>query len=133
MKHLLFLLCLGFALSSRAENINLSQGIYLEQFLRINSAARARPALQFANPRDEALWWQGMGYLRGIMDSALLASTHKDKAPPAYLLPGNWTLEQVLLIVTKFVNEHPEKLHLPSAQIIEEALSHAFPNPEFKG
>ena len=133
MKHLLFLLCLGFALASRAESINISQGIYLEQFLRINAAARARPVLQFANPRDEALWWQGTGYMRGILDSVVLASMHKDKAPLAYLLPENWTLEQVLLIVTKFVNEHPEKLHFHSAQIIEEALSHAFPNPEFKG
>lgn len=44
-----------------------------------------------------------------------------------FSLPEGATAGQIKKIVIKYLNEHPEKLHLPAAPLAAAALSEAFP------
>jgi hypothetical protein len=42
-------------------------------------------------------------------------------------LPKEVTIDQTIMIVTKFLKENPEKLHLSDAYLVHFALQKAFP------
>ena len=58
------------------------------------------------------------GYVAGISDSYFSGSKCTDQ---------NIKLAQPLAIVTKYLNDHPEKLSLPAATLVKAALREAFP------
>jgi hypothetical protein len=47
----------------------------------------------------------------------------------AFQAPDGATAGQIKKIVVKYLNEHPENLHLPAAPLAAAALSKAFPCP----
>jgi hypothetical protein len=62
-------------------------------------------------------------YLRGFLDGFL-----EDTAQESLCLPrGSVTLGQHILIIKKFMREHPEELHKSAPEIIERALFIAYP------
>jgi len=46
---------------------------------------------------------------------------------PLYCKPPNVTAGQIILIVTKYLNDHPETLHEPASQHVFHAMQGAFP------
>ncbi|MGB9202746.1 MAG: Rap1a/Tai family immunity protein [Terriglobales bacterium] len=44
-------------------------------------------------------------------------------------LPEGVGQEQFIRVILKYLDEHPEKLHLPAAQIVYDAANEAFPCP----
>lgn len=51
----------------------------------------------------------------------------------ALCLPDRSTHAQAVLVVQKFVYEHPEKLHLNANELVFDALQDAFPCPDIPG
>ncbi len=58
------------------------------------------------------------GYITGVGDAT---------AGIIWCPTGNVTIGQVLKIVSKYLNNNPEKLHLEASGLVEEALKNAFP------
>jgi len=52
-----------------------------------------------------------------------------DDLASAFCGPEHFTYGQARKIVIKYLNDHPEELHLPSAFLVGEALRVAFPCP----
>ncbi len=76
-----------------------------------------------AADRDSA--YLVLGYISGIGNMALAVEVEGLK--PAWRLPDKMKNEQLLMVVRKFLVEHPEKLHLPSVTLVIEAITEAFP------
>jgi hypothetical protein len=78
-------------------------------------------------------WTDGfcLGYISGILDSQslwdYLVHVGKDYPQTHYCLPDEATNSQVVQVVLKFLNDHPERLHEPANTLILEALHNAFP------
>jgi hypothetical protein len=60
------------------------------------------------------------GYCRGIIEGVTSAS-------PLVCPTGGVTFGQEVRVVLKFLQDHPEKLHLSGAQLVQDALAQAFP------
>lgn len=46
---------------------------------------------------------------------------------PIYCAPAEMTNKQAMLVVEKYLSDHPERLHEARAVLILDALKHAFP------
>jgi hypothetical protein len=57
-----------------------------------------------------------LGYINGFVD-----------ADDRHCSPDGVTMQQYIRVVVKFLNDHPEKLHLGRAHLVGEALGNAFP------
>ena len=68
-----------------------------------------------------------VGYIMGIVDyqDTLVAWSNLDK--PFFCAPGSATAGQLVKVVTKWLNEHPEELHLAASSRTANSLSRAFP------
>jgi hypothetical protein len=60
-----------------------------------------------------------MGYVEGVADAYADAC-----------LPERVGLDQDIRVVVKYLNDHPEKLHLDRAELTKAALKQAFPCPK---
>jgi hypothetical protein len=60
-----------------------------------------------------------MGYVQGVADA------YADACPPEDV-----QAEQVIRVAVKYLNDHPEKLHLNRAALTKAALKQAFPCPK---
>jgi hypothetical protein len=58
--------------------------------------------------------------------AGLIAATAKELKDYSVCLPNEFTGEQAILIVKKFMNEHPQLLHAPASQVTFLALYSAF-------
>ena len=67
------------------------------------------------------------GYVTGIADyqDTLLAWSELDER--YFCLPDDATTMQLVKVVTKYLNEHPEDLHLSASSEVGNALWNAFP------
>jgi len=82
---------------------------------------------------------QCIGFLNGLTDTVLLMGTplnpfgfEKQVTNNTYCLASKNSQQeieerQIVLVVRKYLEEHPEKLHLLATQIVIEALKEAFP------
>jgi hypothetical protein len=61
-----------------------------------------------------------VGYCHGMVQGVIYFST-SDCAPEGV------SIKQDLRVVVKYLEDHPEKLHLHAAQLVMEALAKAFP------
>ncbi len=72
-----------------------------------------------------------MGLLRGIADTMALWGSldHGPVDASAFhgCLPDSLKTIQLARIVVKYLNDHPEKLHLPDTRLVMMALADAFP------
>ena len=67
------------------------------------------------------------GYIMGIVDyqDALLQWSDLDE--PYFCVPAKGKTSQLVKVVTKYLNERPEKLHLAVSNSVANALYEAFP------
>jgi hypothetical protein len=70
--------------------------------------------------------WECHGYIEGIHDAhnTYEASTHM---MPKFCMPKGVNSTQLVKVVVKHLNEHPEELHLTASSLVSEAFSVAFP------
>ena len=68
-----------------------------------------------------------IGYVTGIDDYQTTLLNWSDLDEPLFCPPDGVTSGQLVKIVTKRLNEHPEKLHLSASGSVANALAQAFP------
>ena len=72
-----------------------------------------------------------VGYIVGVSDQAIndeaLSTTLSDHTRRYYCLPAEAHSEQLVLVVKKYLQDHPAKLHLPAGAVTLSALVEAFP------
>jgi len=66
------------------------------------------------------------GFVTGIEDAHYFF-TALDEMSPQWCPPDNMTAGQLIRVVTKYLQEHPEKLHFAAAGSVSNALKLAFP------
>jgi len=62
-------------------------------------------------------------YIAGVSD----ASQEKTWDGLSYCTPDNAAIKQYMKIVTKYLNEYPERLHYSAYTLVQSALLEAFP------
>jgi hypothetical protein len=72
------------------------------------------------------------GYCAGVVDAVsrmmqLHSSPKNWKAPLAVCYPKGVTQDQLERVVVKYLQDHPEALHMMNVALVEAALNHAFP------
>lgn len=72
-----------------------------------------------------------LGYFRGFVESAALASHYNATALP-FFLPESITNDEIERVIYKFLSANPDKLDLNGGALVVAALSKEFPNPTFK-
>ena len=65
------------------------------------------------------------GFIEGYMQLAMMVPSR----PKLVCLPEHVTHGEVQKVVVKYLDQHPEKLHLPAAQLVYDATNEAFPCP----
>jgi hypothetical protein len=65
------------------------------------------------------------GFIAGVNDQAMADSADSRKLP--YCLPDGVDMSQLIRVTKRWLENHPEQLHLPSAILVVRALSEAFP------
>ncbi len=70
------------------------------------------------------------GYLAAFYDMAQLGEA--TGANFKFKLRLDIPLSQTVRILDKYLRAHPERLHLPTALLVEDAYAEAFPNPSYK-
>jgi len=70
------------------------------------------------------------GYLAAFYDMAQLGEA--TGANFKFKLRLDIPLSQTVRILDKYLRAHPERLHLPSALLVEDAYAEVFPNPNYK-
>ena len=64
-------------------------------------------------------------YVSGVSD----ASQGKTWDGGEYCLPDKIIIGQAVKVVTKYLNDHPEKLHYSASSLVHDAFLEAFPCP----
>jgi hypothetical protein len=85
-----------------------------------NAAVRRMDAINTGRDPGNALEQRDaeycLGYVNGFVDA------DERSCPPSPV-----TMQQYVRVVVKYLNDHPEKLHLGRAQLVGESLGNAFP------
>lgn len=68
-----------------------------------------------------------VGYMKGIVDLHVIYRQMKLAKYPLFCLPDGIQPGQWVRIVTKYLQEHPEKLHQRDSLLVVQALMSAFP------
>jgi hypothetical protein len=99
----------------RAQQPNTSDGTFLLESCQLSLQAHENPN---ATQNKYEAWRDGVcvGVIEGVSATSPLVC-------PA----ENVTLGQEVRVVIKFLQEHPEKLHLRGSKLVQEALAQAFP------
>ena len=114
----------------------------LSFILLFTSTMWVQPARAYSTGKDLQEWCTAAldkqsqsgaraGLCLGFLDafrqlSRMLASPPNTKLE---CLPAGVGQEQFIRVILKYVDQHPEKLHLPAAQIVYDAANEAFPCP----
>ena len=67
------------------------------------------------------------GYITGIADYQTTLLNWSDLDDPYFCMTESGSSDQLIKVVTKYLNEHPEDLHLSAGGSVANALSDAFP------
>jgi hypothetical protein len=67
------------------------------------------------------------GYVSGVVDGGLVASAGNENGRYPLCVPSEVTRLELVRVVLKYGNDHPEKLHWLAGRLVVEALSTAFP------
>ena len=86
-----------------------------------------RTLLRECESDSAAMYNACAGYIIGIHDyqDALIFSSLLDE--PYFCAPDSAKISQLVKVVTKYLNEHPEKLHLAAGGLVAAALQEPFP------
>ena len=69
----------------------------------------------------------GTSYLTGFLDACCIAQ--QVKVDQGFKLPNGISVLQFAKLVEKYLNQHPERLHLTARELCYMALRDSFPNP----
>lgn len=123
---LVALIMVVLPLSLCAENV--TTGSYL---LRTCNRAVQSADASFHGPQDYLTSFENgtcFGYIDAVIDTYTWYQTnHTISNEFAFCLPQENTFGQLVRVVAKFLNDHPEQLHKPKAVLIMMALHEAFP------
>jgi hypothetical protein len=88
--------------------------------------------MPLANQRPSSLTCFGFvqGFLEGMRVSEELELSLADKDKIRVCIPDGANVEQVLKVITKFIEENPETSHNPTRHLAYTALVHAFRCPK---
>jgi hypothetical protein len=68
------------------------------------------------------------GFVEGAIDTYNIGAVGQSiKNPPLLCIPETVNLDQAIRVVRKYLEDHPEKLHLPAAKLVIEAIKTAWP------
>lgn len=70
---------------------------------------------------------QCLGYLNGLTEATNYNRKDNIRNVPYFCLPNDVTIGQEVMIVVKYLENNPEKLHEPSFSLVMKALKDAFP------
>jgi hypothetical protein len=114
MKWLLVLFFLCSAVPAQHTESSYTTGNDLQEQCRVNDISSIREAFDggFCS-----------GFIEGYAQLAMMARS----TPKMLCLPQQVTRGQVKRVIVKYFDEHPEKLHLPAAQLVYDATNKAFP------
>jgi hypothetical protein len=131
MKALLcgLLFILANQVAANANSIDPSTGMGFKKFLQLHSRWEANDR-KFTIDETIALAG-GTGLYYGFLSTVIKESNTNAHEFP-FKLPNNLTPAQITLIMSKFVQEHPEKLHMNTIELLYEGLTKAYPNPKYK-
>ena len=65
------------------------------------------------------------GYINGAIDALDIGAYKGAKYP--FMIPQNVGMEQLIRVYVKYLEQHPEKLHLNSTNLLYMSLEEAFP------
>jgi len=83
--------------------------------------------LDFCNKSDGYELQFCEAFIIGVRDGAALAITLRN-AKPLFDTPPEVNPKQLKAVVVKFLNDHPEELHKPAAELVIFALHQGFPS-----
>jgi Rap1a immunity proteins len=72
------------------------------------------------NKLEEMRMFRCIGYVDGVTDGWLLAGR-------SICAPADATVGEYAAVVTKYLEDHPEELHLSPASLVIRAVNHAWP------
>src|SRR5437016_6045481 len=124
MKMCVFLV-FGLIATAFAEENPITDGNSLSDGLRLMEKALSSGPDVTASELREAE--RAMAYIQGFLGACLVWQTH-DKNSPVQL-PKSIKATQVIRVIQKWLNDHPEDLHSPANALCFEAIAKAFPNP----
>jgi hypothetical protein len=105
---------------------------YYDDGYTLHQLCQANEKLERAKPSDEwvmsAMQDRGMclGYIMGVMDG--MAAAEK-LSGDTFLCAPNLRAGQIMLMARRYLDEHPQSLHMPAADLIANAVREAFPCP----
>ena len=67
-----------------------------------------------------------IGYVTGILEMHAFSSLI-EKMPPLFCLPDEMEFGQAIRVIVRYLQTHPERLHVPASAHVIEALRGAFP------
>ena len=73
-----------------------------------------------------------LGYIRAVSDAVQSSANSKTGVPALFCIPGGEagvTSGQVVKVVIKYLEEHPQDLHKDAAGLVMSGLAEAFPAP----
>jgi hypothetical protein len=85
------------------------------------------PCAAAANREKSIEAGQCIGFLNGFQQMA--AMLEPVAGVKLACLPDGSTPTQLAKVVVRYLDQHPEKLHLPAAQLVYDATAEAFPCP----
>ena len=70
-----------------------------------------------------------IGFLSGVANMNIFWQTRTKDTSMFFCLPPEGIINQLMRVVVKYLQEHPEKLHDPDIAVASMALANAFPCP----
>ena len=83
--------------------------------------------LQKCESDSAAMYNACAGYIMGIDDYQGTLVNWSLLDEPYFCTPDSAKMSQLVKVVTKYLNEHPEKLHLDAGSLVANALNEPFP------
>jgi hypothetical protein len=81
--------------------------------------------------KDKSAATLAVGYIRGSMETTQILETLSPGSTP-WRFPSETSTEQLLRVIKKYADAHPEELHRAACLLIVNAFADSFPNPDFK-
>lgn len=94
---------------------------YLMSFLDRKSGLIAKEL------QDEAIEKHKLSYCSGLIKGVLLQGLQQEKENKSFCPPDNVSIEQVIRVVTKDLNNNPERLHESDIVLVWLSLKKGFP------
>ncbi len=123
------ILILTLPISVSAEVFNVSKGIAFNKYLILSERSSNLDKTLTSDDHDNV--FNGNGFILGFLHTA----DYERKVvrnESVFILPDTITVGQIILIMQKYLKQHPERLHEDTIVLLYKALTEAYPNPKYK-